>query len=103
MLSLAALQFGGYAVDPIPTMKAQQLVQQLKAAGKPVKEGMFFVAGYDPVRHSMAPWCSARNTAWLDIDLAPALPTSVKLECHGSCTFVLAAVLLAAPTLHICM
>ena len=45
-------QFSGYAVDPIPTMKADQLVQQLRAAGKPVKEGFFVVAGYDPVRRA---------------------------------------------------
>lgn len=31
-------------------MKAQQLVQQLKAVGKPIREGFFVVAGYDPVR-----------------------------------------------------
>ncbi len=45
-------QFGGYAVDPIPTMKANQLAQQLRAAGKPVKEGFFVVAGYDAVRRA---------------------------------------------------
>ena len=43
-------------------MKAQQLVQQLKAAGKPIKEGMFFVAGYDPVRRSSMFW--VRGSAW---------------------------------------
>ena len=39
-------------MDPIPTRKAQQLVQQLRAAGKPVKEGFFVVAGYDAVRRA---------------------------------------------------
>ena len=39
-------------MDPIPTMKANQLVQQLRAAGKPVKEGFFVVAGYDAVRRA---------------------------------------------------
>ena len=39
-------------MDPIPTMKANQLAQQLRAVGKPVKEGFFVVAGYDAVRRA---------------------------------------------------
>ena len=64
-------------MDPIPTMKAQQLVQQLKAAAKPIVEGFFVVAGYDPVR---------RADAQPSVPLPSLLPALIKGSSSAICS-----------------
>ena len=44
------MQFGGFAVSPVVGCMAKDFVAQLKADGRPIVEGAFIVASYDPVR-----------------------------------------------------
>jgi len=44
------MQFGGFAISPVVGCMAKDFVAQLKADGRPIVEGAFIVASYDPVR-----------------------------------------------------
>ncbi len=44
------MQFGGFAISPVVGCMAKDFVAQLKADGRPIVEGAFLIASYDPVR-----------------------------------------------------